>query len=656
MTLNSFALRVAVAALLASSALAAPAVAQPAPPPIEAYASLPALSNVAISPDGSRIAFIGQVGENRRLGVRSLDGEALGVVDLGEQKVRSVSWADNRHVLITTSEYTDIAFIADRGEFYNAQVYDVEDRTFVTVLDSSRGGSGTTSTRIGGGSGMLNIIAGAPFVRHINGEPRTFVRSYTREGRIGTFEINLETGAGTLREDFGGVMGPDGRAVARSEWDTERGRWWVSARRGVGYEQIWTSEDNMIETPSLLGYGRTDDTVLISVPGGDRDELYEVPLDGGEPLHLTFEGEGDAVPFHDGRTGRLLGFQIAGENDFEDIYLDETMARAWASVLAAFPDRYVDLASATPDRSRVIVFTQGGTDTGTYHLVDLGEGRAVRVGSAYPDVPAEAIGEVRWISYEAGDGMRIPAYLTLPPGRDAEDLPLIVMPHGGPQSRDAPGFDYWAQLLASRGYAVLQPQFRGSVGFGNEHFEAGFGEWGRRMQTDLSDGVRHLASEGVIDPDRVCIWGWSYGGYAAMAGPTIDPGVYRCAAAGAGVSDLPRMLAWERDQTGGRDTVVMRYWKRFMGAERINDGSLDEVSPTRMARNADVPILLIHGRDDSVVPYEQTQMFADALRREGKDVEVVDLQGEDHWLSRRSGRLAVFQALIPFLEEHNPPN
>lgn len=653
-TLNSLILRAVAAVLLAVPGAAA--VAQPAPPPIEAYASLPALSNVAISPDGSRIAFIGQVGENRRLGIRALNGEALGVVDLGEQKVRAVSWADNRHVLITTSEYTDIAFIAESSEYYNAQIYDVEDRTFVTVLDSSRGGSGTTSTRIGGGAGMLNIIAGAPFVRLINGEPRTFARSYTRDGGIGVFEINLDTGAGTLREDFGGVMGPDGRAVARSNWDTERGRWWVSARRRVGFEQIWTSLDNMIETPSLLGYGRTEDTVLISVPGDARDELYELPLAGGEPLQLTFDGEGEASPLYNGHTGRLMGFEIAGENDFEYIYIDEVMGRAWAAASAPFADRLVSLASATPDRSRLIVFTEGGADTGTYHLVDLIQGRATRIGSAYPDVPTEAIGEVRWISYEAGDGMRIPAYLTLPPGREPEALPLIVMPHGGPQARDMPGFEYWAQLLASRGYAVLQPQFRGSVGFGNAHFEAGFGEWGRRMQTDLSDGVRHLAAEGLIDPERVCIWGWSYGGYAAMAGPTIDPGVYRCAAAGAGVSDLPRMLAWERDRTGGRDTIIMRYWKRFMGADRINDGSLNEVSPARMARHADVPILLIHGRDDSVVPYEQTQYFADALRREGKNVEVVDLQGEDHWLSRRSGRLAVFQALIPFLEEHNPPD
>ncbi len=646
----------AAALTLALTIPAGSAVAQPAPPPIEAYASLPALSNVAISPNGDRIAFIGQAGENRRLGVRSLTGETLGVVDIGDQKVRSVRWADNDHVLITTSMYTDIAHLSDEREFYNAQSYNVVTRNFVTLLNRTVGGGGNmSSTRIAGGAGVVNFLSGDPFVHVVNGEARTFVRSFDRDFNVQTFEVDLDTGVGTLREDFSGVMGPDGRAVAIARWDTERGRWWISARRNVGLAQIWTSEDHMIDTPALLGFGRTPDTVLVSVPEESGDHLYEIPLAGGEPRRLNFGDAGEIGPIHHPRTGRLLGFQFTKDDDYEYVFLDEPIGRAWASIVAGFPNRRVRMVSATPEFDKLIVKTEGQADAGSYHIIDVAAGTAVRLGSEYPNVPASAIAEVRFISYAAADGMAIPAYLTLPPGRDPSDLPLIVMPHGGPQARDEPGFDYWSQLLASRGYAVLQPQFRGSLGFGTAHLQAGYGEWGRKMQTDLSDGVRHLASEGVIDPARVCIFGWSYGGYAAMAGPTIDPGVYRCAAAGAGVSDLPRMLAWERRQTGGRDTPTVRYWKRFMGAERINDGTLNAVSPARMVQNADVPILLIHGRDDSVVPYEQTEYFADALRRAGKAVEVVELEGEDHWLSRASGRLAVFNALVPFLERHNPP-
>jgi dipeptidyl aminopeptidase/acylaminoacyl peptidase len=240
----------------------------------------------------------------------------------------------------------------------------------------------------------------------------------------------------------------------------------------------------------------------------------------------------------------------------------------------------------------------------------------------------------------------------LPPGRDPKGLPLVVLPHGGPASRDTPGFDWWAQALASRGYAVLQPNFRGSDGFGRGFREAGYGQWGRKMQTDLSDGVRYLAGQGTIDPARVCIVGASYGGYAALAGATLDTGVYRCAAAVAGVSDLKRMLASQPDY--GR-TSTTRYWSRFMGVEGRNDPQLTALSPVAFADRVTIPILLVHGLDDTVVRYEQSEMMAKALRRAGKPVEFITLAGEDHWLSRGATRLQMLEAVAAFLEKHNPP-
>src|SRR5690606_1815912 len=143
---------------------------------------------------------------------------------------------------------------------------------------------------------------------------------------MGVFEINLDTGVGTLREDFGGVMGPDGRAVARSNWDVERGRWRVSARRNVGSEQIWTSGDNMIDTPSLLGYGRTSGTVLIAVPGDGRDDVYDVALDGSAATQLEFDVEGDISPIHHGLTGRLLRFSNTEANSYDCMFIDQDLA------------------------------------------------------------------------------------------------------------------------------------------------------------------------------------------------------------------------------------------------------------------------------------------------------------------------------------------
>jgi dipeptidyl aminopeptidase/acylaminoacyl peptidase len=228
----------------------------------------------------------------------------------------------------------------------------------------------------------------------------------------------------------------------------------------------------------------------------------------------------------------------------------------------------------------------------------------------------------------------------------------VVLAHGGPAARDEPGFDWWAQAMASRGYAVLQVNYRGSDGFGPDFLQAGFGEWGRKMETDLSDGVRYLVSEGTVDPKRVCIAGASYGGYAALAGATLDTGVYRCAVDVAGISDPKGFLVWSKDR---RNVAALRYWDRYMGASGPDDPRLEAISPASHADRAAIPILIIHGRDDTVVPFAQSQLMADALRRAGKDAQFVALTHEDHWLSSGATRLQMLQATMDFLQKNNPP-
>ncbi len=188
---------------------------------------------------------------------------------------------------------------------------------------------------------------------------------------------------------------------------------------------------------------------------------------------------------------------------------------------------------------------------------------------------------------------------------------------------------------------------------GLRYIEAGFGEWGRKMQTDLSDGVRYLVKEGIVDPARVCIAGASYGGYAALAGVTLDPGVYRCAVSVSGPADLKRMLQWENRTHVQR---VQRYWDRFMGVTGPDDPVLDTISPIKHLDAVNVPILLIHGRDDTVVAFEQSSVMFDALKRAKKDVAMVTLKNEDHWLSRSETRLQMLQSSVAFLRAHNPPD
>jgi dipeptidyl aminopeptidase/acylaminoacyl peptidase len=288
-----------------------------------------------------------------------------------------------------------------------------------------------------------------------------------------------------------------------------------------------------------------------------------------------------------------------------------------------------------------------------YSVVDLASRKASWLGAEYETLKPGDIGEVRPVRFRAADGLPITGYLTLPTGRDPKALPLIVFPHGGPASRDNPGFHWWAQAMASRGYAVLQVNYRGSDGFGWAFQKAGFGEWGRKMQTDLSDGVAYLAGEGLIDPKRVCIVGGSYGGYAALAGATLQHGVYRCAVSFGGVADLRRQFTYSRGREG---LAALRYWTRYMGAEDLGDPVLATYSPALHADQATAPILLIHGKDDTVVPLDQSTEMAEALRRAGKPVELVVQNNADHWLSLGTTRLQMLQATMAFVEKHNPPS
>jgi dipeptidyl aminopeptidase/acylaminoacyl peptidase len=241
--------------------------------------------------------------------------------------------------------------------------------------------------------------------------------------------------------------------------------------------------------------------------------------------------------------------------------------------------------------------------------------------------------------------------LTLPPGREAKNLPVILLPHGGPTARSYPGFDWQAQAFASRGYAVFQPNFRGSSGFGPKFERAGDGEWGRKMQTDISDGLAELARQGIVDPKRACIVGGSYGGYAALAGVTLQQNLYRCAVSLAGIGDLSKMVDTKKRESGS-DRTLKRSLERMIGSGR----DLKEISPIFFADRADAPILLVHGKDDTVVDYDQSNDMAAALRRANKPVVFVTLEGEDHWLSKSETRLAMLEATLAFVQKHNPPD
>lgn len=622
--------------------------------PLEAYGATPAIELVELSPSGALIARITVRGETRSLAVtRIATAEDLFVGDISVIKVRDLRWIGENRVLVVTSQTRNIASLGvPRQELFFGQVLDLETGRVVQMLDRT--------------TDVLPVLYGPALVRNTSEGDTLFVRGVsTVNDQANLHRVDPGTGRGrsvaymdSTTDDY--VLDGEGEIIALSRYDERTGRWSLRLPQGSGHREVWTV-DAPVDVPALLGMGRTPRTIVISADRPDlasedaepADEVFEVNVDTGEWSRLPFERQPGFLVRHP-RTRMLIGGGRDEEAGVRYEFLDPEAARRWQSVERAFRGKAPQLVSWNDALSQVVVFTDTG-EAGQYHLVDFDRRTADIVADAYPAIAPEQVGAVRSIHYAARDGLDIPAYLTLPPGvTDPSGLPLVVLAHGGPASRDVAGFDWWAQALASRGYAVLQANFRGSTGYGRAFLEAGYGEWGRKMQTDLSDGVRWLAAEGIIDPARVCIVGASYGGYAAMAGLTLDSDVYRCGVSVAGVSDLRRMVNWEAEQARHKNNQTVRYWNRFMGAARLNDRALDALSPAFLAASVDSPLLLIHGRDDTVVPIEQSRVMAEALRRAGKPVEFVELPGEDHWLSRSATRRQMLAETVRFLEANNP--
>ncbi len=635
-------------ALAAMAALMFTAVAaHAAPPPLSAYGSLPAIEDLDISASGKLLAFVGVVGENRRLVMQDLSGGVIGVIDVGDSKVRGIMWAGDEHLIVLTSQTTSIPEYGIRkSEWLIAQSYSLAKKRFINIAARS--------------PMSWNFISYAPDVREVDGTWYAYFANYSRSRPILVLRrARLDDGLTETIETMpandaeGWLIDREGTPQARVRYDTSRGYWSLGARKGAIWPDIYQVEAPL-DPPLLMGFGRDGRSLLVQESAEAGSEFVEVDPETGESRPALPDDRFYRSMIFDPASKRLIGatyFDVASRYAF----FDPADAAAWDAVLAAFKGQHVSLYTWSADRKKVVVHVDGPKNSGVFYLIDLQAKRADIIGETYPGVPPDQVAEMRPYTYKAADGMEIPGFLTLPPGREAKNLPLVVMPHGGPQVHDSQAFDYWAQAIASRGYAVLQPNYRGSSGYGWDYVEAGHGEWGRKMQTDLSDGVRALAAEGVIDPKRVCIVGASYGGYAAMAGVTVQQGVYRCAVAVAGVSDLRLMLKLEaRDM--GRNSEGMRYWRRFMGAEKDSDPALDAISPTHFAARADAPILLIHGKDDTVVPYRQSAEFAEALRSAGKPVEMVTLEGEDHGMSRRATREQMLEASVSFLLRQNPPD
>ena len=618
----------------------------PTPPPASAWAREAAMASVTLSPDGQHMAaIISPDGRQRAIAIwdlNNLNAEPFLVGTDARSEFIGVQFVKNDRLFVRTqqlSEYNPFSGSPEQTYRYRTQMIDMEGNAIRTPQWD--GLNERQQAYVGFGQ-LLSPLPQDPTDILVQGPRGDVFRLNTTTGAVSRAERGSDRFQSVVADLNGEIRG-------REEFILEGGQAYFGIQlkdptTGQWAEHFrWSARDR--EPVSIVGFTNDPNTVLIqSTQGRDHAAIYEYNISTrqmGEPAfaHPFFDATGVIRSRDPAHYGEILGFSYGAERgrvywlDSNLEQAEETLRAAlgvqtesisWVDIATGQRGRFttgdgadIEITSWSNDLSEMVVVKSGPSQPPEYYLIQ--NGRARLLGRAYPEMDLSALGETHLIQYAARDGLMIPAFLTTPnPAIFGNGpYPTIVTPHGGPWARDDLDWDStgWTQYFASRGYAVLQPQYRGSEGWGQRLWRAGDSEWGGRMQDDKDDGVRYLIERGIADPNRVAMHGYSYGGYAAMVAAVRPNGLYQCAVAGAGPSSLNDIR---------QDTYNNRFIREFQHPH------LNGMSPIDHISEISIPIYLYTGdRDTRVEPAESERLYA-ALRNAGKPVTLRILPDMEH--------------------------
>jgi dipeptidyl aminopeptidase/acylaminoacyl peptidase len=633
----------------AVTSLAAAQSASPAPPTAEDFFRPPAYAQIELSPDGTALAALAPINDRANLVVIDLASRTPTVLtSLKDQEVDWFEWISNRRLVfyLIAKRQSDGQRVRLPG---------------LHALDSD----GKRPRQL---SGFRMLM---PVSRTPDGPPDSdlVLAAQYRDGVYSVVRINTSDDRAVRVVDRAPGLNPSWRvdrqgvvraAVTYDERTFIRAAW---LRRDANSPWMQLAEWHDFQTTdwragfSLVGFDYDGALIVSATNAQGRRAIYlwdEQNNRLGLELasHPRLDVHGSNLIF-DPRKRKLVGVRVGGGRA-EYHWIDDDWARWHAGLLRALPGMDVRLERAAAS-DLLLVHAASDREPGVYYLFDPATRKLEELVRERPWIEPAKMGPREAITYRARDGRTIPAVLTLPPGREPRKLPLVVLVHGGPYAHGASTFwDNEAQFLATRGYAVLQPAFRGTLGYGAAHEQAGWRQWGQAMQDDLNDGVLHLAERGIADPKRACVMGASYGGYAALMGVARDPGFWRCAISYAGVSDLVEMsTAVYSDTAGyrGRDD----WMRRHVGDPDTERDKLRALSPLYLADRIREPVLLAAGAEDRRVPLEGVVRMRDALRRHGVVHEWVMYDREIHGFSSDRHRYDYYERVERFLRTHLPP-
>lgn len=590
-----------------------------------------------LSPDGRRLFYIYRPEIDTdlyHLVVRDLETGQSRAVVIGDYEPSWGMWASNERILVSTPvrvylqrSRTDNYILAERVISLSATL---EGSPVVLFNEENR-----SVTR---DNWSLSTV-----VDIIPDDPSHVLMPAARNGHYHLWRVNIETGYAELYERgrrstiawgaYDGVavirfdvsrFGRRIRIFTRPDADT---RWSRTAEIRLGdradsEERDWEPAGPSDNPGEILVRARPEGTEFLGI--------YRYNLQTGEYVEpVAVRDDYDiSIAFSHGFTGEFLGYGYVADRRLYQLENEELQAH-YEGLLRFFGNQ-IEVYPVSVGGDRMILRVAGPTELDTIYLYDF---EASSIDPLFPLWPSMLELETRPVerrSYTARDGLEIESFMTWPEAGPGEHTPLLVMPHGGPEARDRLTFDDVAQYFAVQGYAVLQPNFRGSSGYGRSFLEAGYRNWGRAMQDDITDGVRDLIENGQVDPERICIVGFSYGAYAALAGAAYTPDLYQCAVGGGGVYDLEAFI-----EARGEDNEELReYWVEQIGdPDNASDlAEIRSVSPALSAEAITIPVLLLHGDQDRLVPVEQSRAMANALEAAGvPHVYVEESEGRHNW-------------------------
>jgi dipeptidyl aminopeptidase/acylaminoacyl peptidase len=609
--------------------------------PVEAFGTRPFLTDPELSPDGSMMAATVDANGKPALAVLNLlkqGKDRSRVVGIGESKILWYRWAGSDQLLIG---------LLIEGKFYGYDVY-------VSRLVSYQVSMGKASQV---GPKQQSFVGDDVIFVAEDGSHVLLASAKDAFSNPGVYRVDLTTQKVELIQK---PRDPVTEWFADDEGAVRAGYGFSGRRLHVIYREKADQEFRKLAALRLDESDGEIDTFRIPATGDNAFVMTDTPTGRFALYEFDWTKSEIGKPIFEHPTVDIDDFSMTEGNDaIEAVYytddreriawLDAEMQALQGEVDEAMPGRMNWIVSSSKDRKRFIVWTGTASDPGHYYYYNRPAEQMSRVASPYESLKDKKLAPVKAVTYKARDGLEIPAYLTLPVGREAKLLPLVLLPHGGPHARDRWAFDYQVQFLANRGYAILQPNFRGSTGYGKEYLAKGFGQWGGAMQDDLTDGVQWLIREGIVDPKRICIVGASYGGYAALMGAIKTPELFQCAISWAGVTDVNDMMRFDRNQM-----LPSRYknWRNRVRGEAEVD--LRKVSPVNHVAQIGVPVLLMHGTKDDNVPFRQARNFVKAMEKAGKPLSFIEFAEAGHSIENSEDRVRFLTAIEAFLAEHNP--